>query len=71
MFGSRELHETDAVVSIKAHDAVSALLHVACAGWYVTPTLFPLGGPVFISQEGPRFYPHLLKYVRIKLIEAR
>lgn len=31
----------------------------------------PPGGHVFISQEGPRFYPHLLKYVRIKLIEAR
>lgn len=29
------------------------------------------GDPVFDSQEGPRFYPHLLKYVRIKLIEAR
>ncbi|CAM9578122.1 unnamed protein product, partial [Laminaria digitata] len=24
----------------------------------------------FIEEEGPRFYPHLLKYVRIKLIEA-
>ncbi|CAM9508288.1 unnamed protein product, partial [Discosporangium mesarthrocarpum] len=24
----------------------------------------------FIEQEGPRFYPELLKYVRIKLIEA-
>lgn len=40
-----------------------------CLEW--NSIMFSSWRSLFVSQEGPRFYPHLLKYVRIKLIEAR